>query len=309
MTSSKDPEAKAQLCGRLGGGLGVGVGVDMGATLAKIAIRESSKGSGNEPSPETRFELLPAGELHTIVQRVEEVAPVSVGLTGGGAVQLAERLPCSADRVNEFAAWGTGAARLMEGQEMNPQEPYLLVSVGTGTSVLLIDGISVVRTGGTALGGGTLMGLAAALLGKADFEDLCRLAERGRRSAVDLLVSDIYRAGEIPLGGDITASCFGKLALTQRGGDGPGCEEASSQDLAAALMGLVGENVALICGGLAAAAQVREIVFAGCTLRSNPALESVIGQVTRALGRRATFLPDGEFAGALGGLELAQQRS
>jgi pantothenate kinase len=73
-------------------------------------------------------------------------------------------------------------------------------------------------------------------------------------------------------------------------------------------MGLVGENIALICGGLAAATQVRRIVFAGSTLRGNPALVEVLREITRALGREPIFLAQGEHAGALGALLLAEAR-
>jgi type II pantothenate kinase len=116
---------------------------------------------------------------------------------------------------------------------------------------------------------------------------------------VDLLVSDIYRAGEIPLAGELTAANFGRLALAEAG------EAPSREDLAHALMGLVGENVALVCGGLAAAAQVNRVVFGGSTLRGNPALVEVLDTITRALGRTPVFLREGEFAGALGALLLA----
>jgi type II pantothenate kinase len=74
-------------------------------------------------------------------------------------------------------------------------------------------------------------------------------------------------------------------------------------------MGLIGENVALLCSGLAAVTQVRKIVYAGSTLRSNPALCTILSQITLALGREPLLLQRGEFAGALGALLLAAQRN
>ena len=68
---------------------------------------------------------------------------------------------------------------------------------------------------------------------------------------------------------------------------------------------LVGENVALICTGLAAAHGVRRIVYGGSTLRGNGALHLVLTMITAAFGREPLFLEDGEFAGALGALELS----
>ena len=66
--------------------------------------------------------------------------------------------------------------------------------------------------GGTALGGGTLLGLGSALTGATAFEDLCALARRGHRSHIDLMIADIYGEGEIGLPADATASAFAKFA-------------------------------------------------------------------------------------------------
>ncbi len=162
-----------------------------------------------------------------------------------------------------------------------------------------VEGTRVARVGGTALGGGTILGLGAALVGTADFADLASLAHRGDRRRVDLLVSEIYRTGDSPLPGDLNASSFAKLAL------GSANETPARADLAHAIMGLVGENVALICNGLAAAAGVKRIVFGGTSLRGNESLVEILRVLTAAEGREAILLPNGEYAGALGAMELA----
>lgn len=272
----------------------VAVGVDAGATLAKIAIRAT----GNTP----RFDFVPADDLLRVADRVREAGGASVGLTGGGAPELARLLAHHVSHVNEFAAWGVGAAELLRCASVDPHDRFLLVSVGTGTSIMLVDGMSVTRVGGTALGGGTVVGLGALLANVSGFDRLVELAARGERRHIDLLVRDIYRAGEIPLMGDLTASNFGRLARLDSD------RAVDPADLAHALMGLVGENVALVCGGLAAAMQVRRIVYAGSTLRGNVALVDVLRTITTALGREPVFPPGGEFAGALGALLFAAER-
>jgi type II pantothenate kinase len=270
------------------------VGVDVGATLAKIASRRE----GQAPC----FSFVPSADLAAAARAVRALAPGTVGVTGGGAAELAGLLESDTARVNEFAAWGAGAGELQRAAGAPATDRHLLVSLGTGTSIMLVDGMAVTRVGGTALGGGTMLGLGALLTGRRDFASIAALAARGARRAVDLLVSDIYRAGEIPLAGDLTASSFGRLARAA------GAHRPAPEDLAHALMGLVGENVALLCGAAAAAAQVRRVVFAGSTLRQNPAYEGVLRSITGALGREPSFLPDGEFAGALGALLLASAR-
>jgi len=265
------------------------LGVDVGASLAKLALRD---GDG------VRHELLPVAPFDRVAERVAKLAPRTLGLTGAGASELARRVDGESVRVTEFAAWGAGVRRLLAAQRPDVTEPYLLVSLGTGTSVLLAQGMGVSRVGGTALGGGTVMGLGGLLLEGASFEEISRLAAQGDRRRVDLLVSDIYRPGEIALLGDATAANFGKPGVHARA--------AEPADLSHAIMGLVGENVALICAGLAAARGVRRVVYGGSTLRGNTTLRDVLGLITAAFGCEPIFLDGGEFAGALGALELSK---
>ena len=265
------------------------VGIDSGASLTKVAIRSGSA---------MLHRVLPAGDVGHAERLVGELAPRRIGLTGGGAAELARRLGAEAVRVNEFAAWGAGAAALLGAEGRDAPRPFLLVSLGTGTSVMLADRLSVNRVGGTALGGGTVMWLGALLLGRTSFDEICALATRGDRRNVDMLVSDIYRPGEIALTGDLTAANFGKPGLG-------GVAKPRPEDVASAIMSLVGENVALICGGLAAPHAIRHIVFGGSTLRDNPSLREVLRDLTSAFGREPVFLERGEYAGAVGALELA----
>lgn len=266
--------------------MGAQIGVDVGSSLTKIAVQQ--------PSGQVLYQLLRRGQPCDILRTLRGVQPASVGLTGGGAAQLASELGHSAVAVNEFTAWGTGANRLM------PQtEPYLLVSLGTGTSVMLVEEKDVRRLGGTALGGGTILGLGAALLGGGDFATTCALAAQGTRDSVDLLVRDIYPETDSPLNGNLTAAAFGRVA---RQGVVP-----PAPDVAAAIMRLVGENVALIAGGHAQRLGLKKLVFGGSTLRDNPALAEVLREVSELLGLQGVILENGEFAGALGALQWGPQ--
>lgn len=269
----------------------VRVGVDVGGTLAKLAI---ARGEGR-----VDYRLVPANGIERLALEVESLGPDRIGLTGGGATLLSRTLSLDTTAVGEFDAWGAGSWALLAAQGLATGGRHLLVSLGTGTSIMLADGVRVTRVGGTALGGGTLMGLGAALTKAGDFAALVALAEEGDRRRIDLLVSDIYRDGVGPLPGDLTASSFAKLA------DPAERASAAAPDLAHAVVGLVGENVGLLCCTLAMVVGVKRIVFAGTTLRANPALAAVLTRVSTRLGCEAVFLRDGEFSGAVGALELA----
>jgi len=272
------------------------MGIDLGATLTKLALRDEG-GS-------LHFEAIPTSELARIEARIEAAAPGHIGLTGGGASRLSERLGGACVRSDEFTAWGAGARELLAADALGGENRNLLVSLGTGTSILLMDGAKTTRVGGTALGGGTVVGLAGALLGTSEFSEVCRLAGDGDRAKVDLVVSDIYRPGEIALPDELTAASFGKLghsAMTP--------ESKHPENLAAAILGLVGENVGLICAGLSYATQVQHVVYGGSTLHENPYLRDVLHTITSNTGRTPVFLPQGEYGGATGALVLSLENS
>lgn len=266
--------------------------MDVGATLAKLAIRNDDGGLAyrffRSTDPDPLLDAIRAANLQRI------------GVTGGGAAALCDRLSLDTARVGEFDAWARGAAELL-GRDGGPDR-YLLVSVGTGTSVMLSDAGRVVRIGGTALGGGTLLGLGRQLVDCGDFGDLCALGANGDRWSVDLSVADVYPGDEIPpLAAELTASAFARL--------GPGADRPRSADVAKALLWMVGENVALIAAGLAGAAGVDRIVFGGGTLRGNPVLCEAIHEIVGRFGRTCTFLDDGAYGAALGALLVAEAKA
>jgi type II pantothenate kinase len=274
---------------RAGTRAGPGAGADLGATLTKLAFRTDDGA--------LRFDLLPSGDPDEAARRIEAARPGTIGLTGAGAAGLSRLLGRDTAPVSEFDAWWVGAGVLLRRQGCGPPERDLVVSLGTGTSILLVEPDRVTRVGGTALGGGTLMGLGATLTGCIDYEELVALSGSGDRRRVDLLVSDIDPDGVIPLPRDLTASSMAKLGRDP-GSHAPG-------DLAQAVVGLVGENVALLTASLAALTGAARVVFAGSTLRHNPVLRDLLAGVTTAAGREVVFLEDGEFAGAVGALEMA----
>jgi type II pantothenate kinase len=249
-----------------------------------------------------------------VARRVEGLEAASIGLTGCGATDVLTRLEGNGRRVDEFESWGAGADVLLRRQHAHAEDPFLLVSVGTGTSVLRIDGSQVERIGGTALGGGSLLGLGALLTGSTSHAELCRLASSGKRAGVDLLISDIYHSGEIALPAGVTAASFGGLARRLTSDEGEARDAsgnlasnmlAPAEDLAAAVTGLVGENVGLIVCSLAALHETRRIVFGGATLQDNPSLVALLAGLATMSGYEAVVLEHGAYVGAVGALSQA----
>lgn len=272
------------------------VGLDLGATLTKAVV----VGAGSSLSGFRTF-LFPSGDEASLAAFLADRKDPLLAATGAGARRLAKQL--TPDRpvfiANEFEAWGLGEVALLAEADFVPSRPHLLVSLGTGTSIFRVgESGTVVRAGGTGLGGGTLQGFGRLLLDETDYDTLVSLAAHGDRRRVDLLVRDLYNAGEIPLAGDLTAANLGRIS------------SRDPRDLAHAVVGLVGENVGLLAGALARrenGSPPLDIVYAGSTLRGNAALRDVLAFVTSLVGATARFLPHGEFVGALGALVAARR--
>lgn len=272
------------------------IGLDLGATLTKAVVVEAG-------APPADFEtyLFPSNDRPAIASFLTSRHDPFLAATGAGASRLSKQFTGVSPVVfvNEFEAWGLGEETLLARADFIPSRPHLLVSLGTGTSILRIDeGGHAVRVGGTGLGGGTLQGFGRLILDEPDFDTLASLASQGDRRKVDLLVRDLYGAGEIPLSGDLTAANLGRIS------------SRDPRDLSHAIVGLIGENVALLAGALAqrnGSGAPLDIVYAGSTLRGNAALRDVLAFVNSLIGANSRFLPHGEFVGAVGALMAARR--
>jgi type II pantothenate kinase len=263
---------------------GATVGADAGATLCKLVL----------PAPtELRLVKFPSGDLASLRRYLGDWKPRRVIATGGGAARLARELAdVEVHTVPEFAAWARGAPLLAARIGLELPEKYLVAVVGTGTSVLAIEPGGAKRIGGSALGGGTLLGLGRLLLGVDSFDEICELASRGDRRRVDLSVGDIYPGGEIALPPDLNASSFAKL------------DSREPPDLAHALAGMLAENIGLICGNLARASGATAVVYCGSTLLHNRGMQEILRWVTAMHGATAHFPEHGAFCGALGAVAM-----
>lgn len=91
--------------------------------------------------------------------------------------------------------------------------PYLVVNVGSGVSILLVESPERwSRVSGSSIGGGTYYGLCHMLTGVTSFDEMLELAEEGDSTEVDLTVGDIYGGsyGKVGLSKSTIASSFGR---------------------------------------------------------------------------------------------------
>ena len=188
------------------------------------------------------------------ILNVSEYAPTHgepIVVTGVGSMNLPDSYGGSPIvRVLEFDAIGAGALAMaaLDGK-------HLVVSAGTGTALVLATAGHYRHLGGSGVGGGTLMGLAALLLQTSDPNEIDALATNGRSSRVDLRIRDLVDGNLGDLPAEATAVHLGRLASA---GAPP-----NPSDLAAALVGMLAESMAVLAMSAARAANASSIIAIG----------------------------------------------
>jgi len=189
-------------------------------------------------------------QLRLATRSVEGLAPGTlIGVTGGRYRSLPEELDGYPIRkVDEMLAVGLG------GLGLAGRGRGLVVSAGTGTAMVAARGREVHHVTGSAVGGGTLLGLAKLILGTDDVQEIDRLALAGDAAAVDIMLQEAV-GGEIGrLPAEANAVNLGKL---DRAG------EHSRENLAAGLARLVAQVIAVIAINAANAEDLEEIILIG----------------------------------------------
>jgi type II pantothenate kinase len=175
----------------------------------------------------------------------------------------------------------------------DPDVPTLVVSAGSGTAVVSARGREYAHITGSGVGGGTLLGLARLLVGTIDPGEIDRLARVGDPNGADLSLGDVVGGPIGRLPASATAVNFGRLARH--------AAEVRREDLAAALVTLVGQVIAVTAINAARAQQLERVVVIG-HLTDMPSVRGVLEQVGDYYGMRLTLPADAGYGTALGAL-------
>ena len=165
------------------------IGIDVGISTTEI-VGIDEKGMVISPNrikatdPITSLYGAFGKNLHDNKIKLDEIEHVM--LTGVGAAYIDEHiygLPTS--KSEEFIADGLGA------KYESKLERMIVVSMGTGTSLVKCDGENIKHIGGIGIGGGTLAGLSRIMLKTDDIKQITNLAKDGDVSKINLLIKDI----------------------------------------------------------------------------------------------------------------------
>ncbi|KAI3733488.1 hypothetical protein L6452_12931 [Arctium lappa] len=243
--------------------------------------------------------------------------------TGGGAFKFAdlfkEKLGISLDKVEEMSSLVSGANFLLKavpseaftyvnGQrnyvqiDHNDLYPYLLVNIGSGVSMIKVDGDGKYeRVSGTSVGGGTFWGLGKLLTKCKSFDDLLEMSHQGNNRVIDMLVGDIYGGMDylkIGLSSTAIASSFGKAVSENRE-----LEEYRPEDVARSLLRMISNNIGQIAYLNALRFGLKKIFFGGFFIRGHAYTMDTISVAVDFWSKgeaKAMFLRHEGFLGALG---------
>lgn len=272
------------------------IGIDTGGTLTKLAYLDEQQ--------ELKLTVFPSNEMHLVKEWLENHPQVEeIGLTGGRTEQLRDVLKTmkSIEYIVEFEATLKGVRYLLD-KEGHAIDQSIITNIGTGTSIHYMDGNTHARVGGTGVGGGTLIGLSTIMTGISDFDEIKANAFKGNREGIDLLVKDIYQGMDTPIDGNLTASNFGKVGITDQ-------REFEQNNVLATTQGLIGEVISTLSIQLAVQYKTENIVYIGSTLIDNEQLVKVIEHYTILKKHKPVFLEDCGFSGAIGALLNIREHS
>ncbi|KAK4261318.1 hypothetical protein QN277_004332 [Acacia crassicarpa] len=255
---------------------------------------------------------------------------IAVKATGGGAYKYTdlfkERLGINLDKEDEMDCLVAGANFLLKavhqeaytymgGQKQfmdvdhNDLYPYLLVSIGSGVSMIKVEGDGKFeRVSGTSIGGGTFWGLGKLLTKCKNFDELLELSYQGNNRVIDMLVGDIYGGtdySKIGLSSTTIASSFGKVISNDKE-----IEDYKAEDIARSLLRMISNNIGQISYLNALRFGLKRIFFGGFFIRSHPFTMDTISVAVNFWSKgeaKALFLQHEGFLGAMGAFMSSDQ--
>ena len=272
--------------------------IDFGISNTDVVVRRGgdlitwSQPYARDPDPASVRELL---ATHAV--DLDDLARLAV--TGGRHRVLPDAIgDTQVVKINEVQAIGRGGQALL-GLEGDARDTSLMVaSCGSGTALIKAQGDSYAHVSGSAVGGGTMLGLARLILGTMDPLEIEAWAAQGDRNGADLSLADVITGPIGSLPADATAVNFGRLGRRSFHG------EVSRADLAAALVNLIAQTIALITINAARAQGCEQVVLTGHMVDMSTFRE-VVGLVGQYYAAELKVVDRPGYATAIGALLLA----
>ena len=265
--------------------MGMVIGIDVGISTTKIV----GICNGRVVSPMRIKATDPVSSLYGAFgkylydNKIQMSDVDHVMLTGVGAAYISKPvygLPTA--KAGEFVANGLGACH------ESGKDRIIVVSMGTGTSLVRCDGDKIEHIGGIGIGGGTLQGLSRLLLKTDDIRTVSEMAVRGNISSINLRIGDISARPLPGLPMSAVASLFGNAR-----------SDASREDIAIGLIWTVLQSVGQSAVLASIGSNIREYVMIG-NLTLLPQCRVVFPPIEKLYGVKFIIPEYSEFCTAIG---------
>jgi len=274
------------------------IGIDLGQSLTKISYLHED---------DLYLIIHPTYNDYEYINKYlvdNNLINMKLNLTGGKAYYFQEQVSKNykTSLFNEFEANVNGIYTLFNIEKSKSLPTSLIITIGTGTSMILKKESSMYeQLGGSALGGGFFMALIKLLYNIVSFDEAMELSQKGDRYKVDLKVADIYSPEDQRISAifrEFTAASLGKIDSR---GD---FENYNKEDLLNSLICMIGENIGTIAVEQAKNHNVKNVIFCGGFVSNNKPLKKILMMICTINDKKAMFLNHSIFAGAIGALKL-----
>ena len=265
------------------------VAIDFGISNTDVAVLDNSEVSFySAPSQSTKID---SDSIKDVLKRHDiEISNVRIiGVTGGKSSDLDDLIDgIKIVKVNEIDAIGLGAKKLYGIED----ESSLVISAGTGTACVHVQGNNFNHLGGIAVGGGMLEGLGSLLFKNSNGFEINEFANQGSRAELDLLIGDVVnKIGN--LSPEITAVNFGQAKNSSAD---------TMENTAAALCNMVGEVIGTIAYLNALLVGSKKVCFIGRTSYLSEVINGINERLDLA-GVKGQYNDNREYGNVIGVVE------
>jgi type II pantothenate kinase len=269
------------------------IGIDIGGSTTKIVgfRSDSTKQTLIEPmfvrATDAITSVYGAFGKFTMENDIPLTKIDRVLMTGVGSSFIDKPLySLNCEKISEFECVGRG------GLYLSGLDDAIVVSMGTGTALIHAqrdgENIKTEYLGGTGVGGGTLLGLSRKMIGVDTIEHIEQMCEAGDLDNVDLRIKDISGDKNFQIGGDMTASNFGKLS-----------DIANSNDIALGITNMVAETIGMLSVFAARSYGLKNVVLTGNLTTLKP-IARVFESMQRNFGVNFIIPERAQFATVIG---------
>ena len=242
------------------------IGIDRGASFTDFAVTKPGK-----IIEVLSIEKRDWQSIEKVYKRLNQKYQTNHIVFTGSVADMPEALKQKIHVISEIDAIGFGGGALSDCSDC------IVVSMGTGSAVVQFANNKAKHVGGSGVGGGTIKGLASLLCGLDDPLEIESCALKGNAAQLNLTIADLGYEEISFLGSDVTASNFAEL------------KSRRVEDLAAAILRLVGETIGIIASICAREHNCRNHIVIVGKVANNQFIRNVLNLVGKLYQTKFLF--------------------